>query len=77
MRLNLMTYVNTSIDILFDSIFYAAYYFEYILTTIGHFVPRLDHLTTRLGLVSEFIPRFSKKSEFEKTDMLMLLSIKN
>ena len=25
-----MTDVNTSIDILFDSIFYAAYYFEYI-----------------------------------------------
>ena len=30
-----------------------------------------------LWLVSEFAPRFSKKSEFEKTDMLMLFSIKN
>ena len=28
-------------------------------------------------LVSEFTPRFSKKSEFEKIDMLMLFSIKN
>ena len=46
-----MTNINTSIDIPFDSVLYADYEFYYILTSQGHFEPRLNHLTTRLDAV--------------------------
>ena len=36
-RLNLMTNINTSIDIPFDSVLYAEYEFYHILTSKGHF----------------------------------------
>ena len=46
-----MTNINTSIDIPFDSVLYADYEFYYILTSKGHFEPRLDLVTTRFKAV--------------------------
>ena len=46
-----MTNINTSIDIPFDSVLYADYEFYHILTSKGHFEPRLDPVTTRFKAV--------------------------
>ena len=46
-----MTNINMPIDIYFESIYYDDYYFEYILTSKGHFEPRLDPVTTRFKAV--------------------------